>query len=131
MSGISRENLKLVSSKIWCLKLNTKNTAVKAETIEETRKKEQAKRPRCTYRIGFENPVRKGSSWLVLSGGTSQFYLNNSLHFGLRGIHEHRNMCWGDVKLSKTADEVEYLEYAPINHEMHSQSCDFLYRCNY
>lgn len=38
-------------------------------------------------------------------------WLNNSLHFGLRGIQEHRSICWGDVKLNKTAGGVEFLEY--------------------
>ena len=37
--------------------------------------------------------------------------LNNTLHFGLRGCKEHRDMCWGDVKLHKTANGVEYLEF--------------------
>ncbi|XP_058969405.2 uncharacterized protein KIAA1958-like [Pocillopora verrucosa] len=26
-------------------------------------------------------------------------WLNNTRHFGLRGCKEHRDMCWGDVKL--------------------------------
>ena len=30
-------------------------------------------------------------------------WLNNCLHFGLRGCKEHRDMCWGDVKLHQTA----------------------------
>ena len=38
-------------------------------------------------------------------------WLNNTLHFGLRGCKEHRGMCWGDVKLHKTANGVEYLEF--------------------
>ena len=38
-------------------------------------------------------------------------WLNNTLHFGLRGCQEHRDMCWGDVKLQKTASRVEYLEF--------------------
>jgi len=37
--------------------------------------------------------------------------LNNTLHFRLRGCKEHRDMCWGDVKLHKTANRVEYLEF--------------------
>lgn len=41
----------------------------------------------------------------------NSLWLNNSLHFGLRGIQEHRNTCWGDVTLNKTADSVEFLEY--------------------
>ncbi|CAH3153647.1 unnamed protein product, partial [Pocillopora meandrina] len=38
-------------------------------------------------------------------------WLNNTLHFGLRGCKEHRDLCWGDVKLHKTANGVEYLEF--------------------
>ena len=38
-------------------------------------------------------------------------WLNNTLHFGLRGCKEHRDMCWGDVKLHKMANGVEYLEF--------------------
>jgi len=34
-------------------------------------------------------------------------WLNNTLHFGLGGCKEHRDMCWGDVKLHKTASGVE------------------------
>ena len=33
--------------------------------------------------------------------------LFNSLHFGLRGCGEHRQMCWGDVQLMKDADGTE------------------------
>ena len=36
-------------------------------------------------------------------------WLNSTMHFGLRGCKEHRDMCWGDVKLKETADE--YLEF--------------------
>ena len=38
-------------------------------------------------------------------------WLFNSMHFGLRGCDEHRQMCWGDIKLMTTADGMEYLEY--------------------
>ena len=38
-------------------------------------------------------------------------WLNNSLHFGLRGIEEHHDMRWGDVKLCKTDHGNEYLEF--------------------
>ena len=38
-------------------------------------------------------------------------WLNNTLHFGLRGCREHRDMCWGDIKLRKTANGVEYLQF--------------------
>ena len=39
-------------------------------------------------------------------------WLFNSLHFGLRGCGEHRQMCWGDVQLMKDADGTEYLHFS-------------------
>ena len=40
-------------------------------------------------------------------------WLNKTLHFGLCGCKEHRDMCWGDhhVKVHKAANGVEYLEF--------------------
>ena len=38
-------------------------------------------------------------------------WLMNSIHFGLRGCDERRQMCWSDVKLLRDADGAEYLEY--------------------
>ena len=38
-------------------------------------------------------------------------WFNNTIHFGLRGCKEHREMCWGDVKLCKTSTGQEYLEF--------------------
>ena len=38
-------------------------------------------------------------------------WLNSTMHFGHRGCKEHRDMCWGDVKLKETADGKEYLEF--------------------
>ena len=38
-------------------------------------------------------------------------WFNNTIHFGLRGCKENRDMCWGDVKLRKNANDEEYLEY--------------------
>ena len=38
-------------------------------------------------------------------------WLNNAVHFGLRGCQEHREMCWGDVKLRRDSQGKEYLEY--------------------
>ena len=42
-------------------------------------------------------------------GIDNTLWLFNSLHFGLRGCGEHRQMCWGDVQLMKDADGTEYL----------------------
>ena len=38
-------------------------------------------------------------------------WLMNSIHFGLRGCDEHRQMCWSDVKLLRDTDGTEYLDY--------------------
>ncbi|CAB3994101.1 Hypothetical predicted protein [Paramuricea clavata] len=38
-------------------------------------------------------------------------WFSNTIHFGLRGCKEHRDMCWGDVKPRKNANGEEYLEY--------------------
>ncbi|XP_021338920.1 zinc finger MYM-type protein 2-like [Mizuhopecten yessoensis] len=35
----------------------------------------------------------------------------NTVHFGLRGSAEHRDMCWGDVTLQNHTDGHEYLEF--------------------
>ena len=39
-------------------------------------------------------------------------WLFNSVHFGLRGCEEHRQMTWGDVQLHMVADGTECLEYS-------------------
>ena len=39
-------------------------------------------------------------------------WLFNSLHFGLRGCGEHRQMCWGDVQLMKDTDGTDYLHFS-------------------
>ena len=38
-------------------------------------------------------------------------WLLNSVHFGLRGYGDHRQMAWGDVNLLQKTDGTEYLEY--------------------
>lgn len=38
-------------------------------------------------------------------------WLNNTIHFGMRGCQEHRDLCWGDVKLCKDAQGNDYLVY--------------------
>ena len=38
-------------------------------------------------------------------------WLNNTIHFEIRGCQEHRDLCWGDVKLSEDANGNEYLVY--------------------
>ena len=38
-------------------------------------------------------------------------WFNNTIHFGLRGCKEHREMCWGDVKLYQTSTGQVFLEF--------------------
>ena len=38
-------------------------------------------------------------------------WFNNTIHFGLRGCKEHREICRGDVKLCQTSTGQEYLEF--------------------
>ena len=45
-----------------------------------------------------------------LLGSSTAVWFNNTIHFGLRGCKEHREICWGDVKLCQTSTGQEYLE---------------------
>jgi len=38
-------------------------------------------------------------------------WLNNSLHFGMRGRQEHSDMMWGDVELNATSTGEQYIEF--------------------
>ena len=38
-------------------------------------------------------------------------WFSNTIHFGLQGCKENREMCWGDVKLCQTSTGQEYLEF--------------------
>ena len=42
----------------------------------------------------------------------STLWLNSTIHFGLRGSKEQRELCWGDIKLKETPDRKEHLEYS-------------------
>ena len=54
------------------------------------------------------------NNMLGVSSAESLLYtvwLNNTIHFGMRGCQEHRDLCWGDVKLCKDTQGNEYLVY--------------------
>ena len=34
-----------------------------------------------------------------------------TVHFGMRSAEEHRNICWGDIKLDKDSQGQEFLEF--------------------
>ena len=38
-------------------------------------------------------------------------WLNNMIHFGLRGCKEQKELRWGDIVLKTDSDGKEYLEY--------------------
>ena len=39
----------------------------------------------------------------------NSLWLNNTIHFGMRGRQEHQTLLWGDVELQKTSEGVEFL----------------------
>ena len=38
-------------------------------------------------------------------------WFNNTIHFGLQSCKEHREMCWGDLRLCQTPTGQKYLEF--------------------
>ena len=38
-------------------------------------------------------------------------WMNNTLHFGLRGRQDHMNMLWGDLKMGITSTGREYISF--------------------
>ena len=38
-------------------------------------------------------------------------WLSNTIHFGLRGCKEQRELQWGDIALKTDSEEKEFLEY--------------------
>ena len=59
--------------------------------------------------------------WLI-----NTLWLCNSLHFGLRGCGEHRQMCWGDVQLMKDTDRTEYLYFSEKQTKTRSARCTLI-----
>ena len=47
-------------------------------------------------------------------------WFNNTIHFGLQGCKEHREMCWGGVKLCQTSTGQEHLEFNERETKTHS-----------
>ena len=60
--------------------------------------------------------------WLI-----NTLWLCNSLHFGLRGCGEHRQMCWGDVQLMKDTDRTEYLYFSEKQTKTRSARCTLIH----
>ena len=80
--------------------------------FEKTRKVLQSKQKQLKKQGKGNKP--KTSVALTLARRVKDIVqLNNTIQFGLREYKEHRDMCWGDVKLLKT-NRVEYLELNEI-----------------
>lgn len=57
----------------------------------------------------YGKPIQMGASTPDIILQTLWFY--NTVHFGLRGCAEHRDMCWGDINLKEDENGNEYLEF--------------------
>ena len=60
--------------------------------------------------ILYENMLRVSSAESLLN----TVWLNSTIHFGMRGCQEHRDLWWGDVKLCKDTQGNENLVYNEI-----------------
>ena len=87
------------------LKLKTSNSKTRAKVIELMQQK-----PKAMMRSIFSPKKAPGISNVEALINT--VWLFNSLHFGLRGHGEHRQMCGRDVQLMKDADGTEYLHFS-------------------
>ncbi|XP_069128860.1 uncharacterized protein KIAA1958 homolog [Argopecten irradians] len=73
------------------------NQPKKAEAISDTDIDKLYK----TGQLGTKNPeTLLRTVWLL-----------NTVHFGMRGVTEHRDMKWGDVKLCRDTENHEYIEF--------------------
>ena len=45
-------------------------------------------------------------------------WFNSTVHFGLRGCKEHRDMCWGDVQLRQTTNGVEFFSRSILRNKL-------------
>ena len=48
---------------------------------------------------------------ILYRGSLNTVWLNNMIHFGLRGCKEQKELRWGDIVLKTDSDGKEYLEY--------------------
>jgi hypothetical protein len=83
--------------------------------FEQTRKALQGNKPNASAALSEED-IQVLYEKHLLGSSTAEALLNtvwfnNTIHFGLRGCKEHREMCWGDVKLCQTSTGQEYLEF--------------------
>ena len=90
-----------------CIWENKKSPPVQTERVKETRKRKQTKRFD-SFNQWLTNWIRSTKKGLLGTRNPevllNTLWLNSTMHFGLRGSKEHRDMCWGDVNLKETAD---------------------------
>ena len=100
-------------------------SVIKDVAFERARKRLEAKnkqlknegkgnRPNAAEALSDDEIIYE-KNFLGISNGEAlinTLWLFNSLHFGLRGCGEHRQMCWGNVQLKKDAEGTEYLHFS-------------------
>ena len=101
--------------------------AVKDVQFEQTRKALQSKQKGLKLKGKGNNPNASASlseediqvlyEKDLLGSSTAEtllntaLWFNNTIHFGLRKCKEHKEMCWGDLKLCQTATGQKYFEF--------------------
>ena len=82
---------------------------------KELKKKGKGNRPNASIALTSDELNTLYEKGLLGTGNPEALWntlcLDSTIHFGLRGCKEHRDMCWGDAKLYETADGKEYLEF--------------------
>ncbi|PFX15616.1 Uncharacterized protein KIAA1958-like [Stylophora pistillata] len=83
---------------------------------KDLKKKGKGKKPNASVAL-TEEEIKLLYDKELLGTLTSEILLNtiwfgNTIHLGLRGCKEHRDMCWGDVQLLQTTNGEEFLEYS-------------------
>ena len=83
---------------------------------KDLKAKELGSKPRTSDSLTDEEIEKLyASKWLGIESPQAfinTLWLNSTIHSGLRGGKEQRELRWGDVKLKQTPDGKEYLEYS-------------------
>ena len=109
----------LKKKKLWTLpyerrpvRANSESASVKAKGLK---RKGKGNKPNASAALSEED-IHVLYEKDLLGSSTAEallntMWFNNTIHVGLRGCKEHREMCWGDVKLCQTSTRQEYLEF--------------------
>ena len=93
----------------------TTRDALKAAKQKELKRHGYGNRPRATTALTDEKMnTLFGKQLLTLSSPQAMLntvWLNNMIHFGLRGCKKEKELRWSDIVPKKNTDSKEYLEY--------------------